>query len=311
MKTPPRLRGVVAAAATPLLADLGPDVPALLHHCRWLLENGCDGINLLGTTGEAMSFSVEQRLAAMEAVAERNVPVQRVMVGTGASALADAVLLSRRATQLGFAGALVLPPFYYKNVADDDIFRFFSSLIERVAEPALTLYLYHFPALSGVPISSALIERLVTTYPGTIAGIKDSSGDRAHTASLARTFDGLDVFPSAESELSRAPSLGFAGCISATVNVTAPLAGIAWAASTDVAAADVDRPLSRLRFIFAQYPLIAAVRYALSVLHHDEGWVRTVPPLSALSAGDGEALMAKLAEEPHFAVIVDAVRPAV
>ncbi len=307
---PLRLRGVVAAAVTPLLGGQGPDVPALLSHCLWLLGNGCDGINLLGTTGEAMSLSVAQRLAVMEAVADSDVPVARVMVGTGASALDDATVLTHRARQLGFAGALVLPPFYYKNVADDEVFRFYVTLIERIGEPELALYLYHFPALSGVPISAALIERLVETCGATIVGIKDSSGDRGHAASLARSFPDLDVFPSAETELAGARLQGFAGCISATVNVTAPLARIAWNASRSdaAAAAEVDVALSRLRSAFAAYPLIAAVRFALGALWEDDRWLRTVPPLGSLSVSDGAALMAALGGEPLFRVIFEAVR---
>ncbi len=304
------MRGVVAAAVTPLLSGLGPDVPALLRHCRWLLGNGCDGINLLGTTGEAMSLPLAQRLAVMEAVADSDIPLARVMVGTGANALDDAVVLTRRAAQLGFAGALVVPPSYYKKVADDEVFRFFATLIDRVGKPELALYLYHFPALSGVPITAAVVERLVGACGATIVGIKDSSGQPEHAASLARDFPGLDVFPSAETELAGARLRGFAGCISATVNVTAPLSGTAWDASRGgaVAAAEVDIALSRLRSTLAAYPLVAAVRFALGALWEDDRWLRTVPPLGSLSARDGAALMGALRREPLFRVIIEAVR---
>src|SRR5690606_39222590 len=115
-----RLSGVVAAAATPLNADFTIDTARLVEHCAWLLDGGgCHGINLLGTTGEATSFSVEQRLAAMTAIARSGLPLERFMVGTGAAALADAVGLTAAAMELGFAGALLLPPFYYKGIDDD------------------------------------------------------------------------------------------------------------------------------------------------------------------------------------------------
>ncbi|HMD01609.1 MAG TPA: dihydrodipicolinate synthase family protein, partial [Candidatus Baltobacteraceae bacterium] len=149
--------GVIAAALTPLTAALEPDAGALVRHCARLLENGCDGINLLGTTGEATSLSTRQRLAAMEAVAAAELPLERFMVGTGASALDDAILLTAKAEQLAFGGTLVIPPFYYKGVSEDGVFRFYETLIERVRAPALRLYLYHFPQLSGVPITEGLV----------------------------------------------------------------------------------------------------------------------------------------------------------
>jgi hypothetical protein len=192
---------VIAAALTPVGPDFAPDLSRVVAHCGRLLRDGCDGINLLGTTGEAVSFSVAQRLAVMEAIAASGLPPARFMVGTGAAALADAVTLTAAATRLGFAGALVLPPFYYKDVGDDGLYAHFATLIERVAAPALKLYLYHFPALSGVPFSRGAIGRLVAAYPTTIAGLKDSSGDLAYAQAVVTEFPELAVFPSTEAIL--------------------------------------------------------------------------------------------------------------
>src|SRR3954466_2667109 len=145
------LSGVIAAIATAVDAQGKPDAERSLALARYLLDNGCDGLNVLGTTGEATSFSLAQRMGMMSAYAEAGLPLERLMVGTGAAALADAVALSRHAAELGFAGALVLPPFYYKGVPDDGLFAFITALVEGTKQQPVPIYLYHFPANSGLP----------------------------------------------------------------------------------------------------------------------------------------------------------------
>jgi 4-hydroxy-tetrahydrodipicolinate synthase len=191
--------GVCAAAVTPLDRFDAPDPVATVAHCRRLFALGCDAINLLGTTGEAMSFSCAQRMTIMEAVAASELPLAGCIVGTGASALADAVVLTRAAADLGFAGALVMPPFYFKNMTDDGLLRFFSRLIELVDRAALRVYLYHFPYLSGISFSPALVARLYERFGETIAGLKDSSGvpSRRLPYSRAPTRRSTPVAPAA------------------------------------------------------------------------------------------------------------------
>ena len=179
-----RLRGVIAAAATPLNTDFSIDIERLIQHCRALLTEGCDGINLLGTTGEATSFSVEQRLAAMQAVARSGLPMSQFMVGTGAASLSDAVRLTREARDLDFTGALVLPPFYYKPIDNVGLFAYFDELINRVGAD-LRLYLYNFPQLSGVPYSLEFVQALKKKYPRQLLGLKDSSGDTSYAIAMA------------------------------------------------------------------------------------------------------------------------------
>ncbi|MGN6468552.1 MAG: dihydrodipicolinate synthase family protein [Rhizobiaceae bacterium] len=219
----PTLSGVIAAAATPVREDLSIDLDHLVEHCRWLLgDGGCDGINLLGTTGEATSFSTEQRIAAMRAVARAGLPLDRFMVGTGAAALADACALTAEAKALGFAGALLLPPFYYKGLDAEGVVAYVEALIGKVGAEGLKLYLYHFPANSAVPYTPEIVARLRNAHPEQLLGLKDSSGDLDYSAGLARDLPGFAVFPSAEASLGRAAELGFAGCISATANVPGP-----------------------------------------------------------------------------------------
>ena len=285
------LKGVIAAAATPLREDLSIELDALVAHCGHLLgDGGCDGVNLLGTTGEATSFSLDQRLTAMRAVASSGLPLSRFMVGTGAAALDDAVALTRAAKELGFAGALLLPPFYYKGIGADDLVAYVSAVIDRVGADGLPLYLYHFPANSGVPYVPEAVRRLREAYPRTVLGLKDSSGDLDYSAGLVRDLPGFAVFPSAEAAIGRAAELGFAGCISATANVTGPFAQAALSASTaEARAAGLERAVA-IRAEIAKFPLIASVKDVLALLSGRSGWRRLMPPLSALSPDQSRRL---------------------
>src|SRR5260221_4512947 len=216
--------GVYAAVLTPLNSALEPDPALFVQHCRWLLDNGCDGLAPLGTTGEANSLSVEQRIALIEAAAGSGIPMAKFIPGSGSCALADAVKVTRAAVKAGAAGALLLPPFYYKNPTEDGLFAFFSEVIERVGDARLRVYLYHFPQLSTVPITLHLVARLMKAFPGAIAGLKDSSGDWSNTAKLLQEFPGFGVFSGSEEFLLANLRAGGVGCISASTNVTAALA---------------------------------------------------------------------------------------
>ena len=306
------LHGVVAASLTPLDARLSPDTVLLERHCRWLLENGCDGINLMGTTGEATSLSIGQRLAVMESVAASGLPLERFMVGTGASALADTVTLTTRAFALGFAGALVIPPFYFKNLGEDGAFAYYSMLIERVGDRGGALYLYHYPALSGVPFTLSLIGRLLAAYPNTLAGLKDSSGDLAYSDSVVSAFPELDVFPSSEAVLLDARERWYAGCVSATLNVTAPLAGRAWVRVPGAAAGDAQAQAwaGELRAIIARYPLVAAIRHVVRDLFRDERWAQIMPPLEPLTKAQALELDAAMHAHPAYDMLAAGARAA-
>jgi 4-hydroxy-tetrahydrodipicolinate synthase len=280
------LTGVVAATITPLEPDATPDLARLVRHCAWLLAHGCDGINLLGTTGEAVSFSVEQRIAVMRAVAGAGLPVERFVVGTGAAAFADTATLTREAFVLGYHAPLVIPPFYFKNLENEGIFRYYARLVETIGEPDLRLYLYHFPQTSGVGFDLDLIGRLVRAFPQTVVGIKDSSGDLAYARSVADAFPQLAVFPSSETALAGGGVAGFAGCISATVNVTAPIAARVWrecgSAESSVPTPD-ENALHAIRSAMSAAPLVAAVKHVVAKLSGDPQVARVAPPLVELA----------------------------
>ncbi len=284
----PSLRGVIAAIATPIDRSGEPDCAAATRLARHLLENGCDGLNVLGTTGEATSFSLAQRQRVMTAYAQAGLPLDRLMVGTGAAALADAVALTRHAAGLGFAGALVLPPFYYKGVPDDGLFAYIATLVEATAAQPIPIYLYHFPAQSGLPWHPKLVRRLLDAFAARIVGLKDSSGDMAYAREVAAISPAFRVFPSTEAVLIDARAGAFAGCISATANLNADLCQRAWSRG-DTGALET---AVAIRKLFDGRPLVPGVKALLAHIHRDQALARVLPPLAAFSPADTAAVVA-------------------
>ena len=283
------LRGVIAAIATPITVERKPDAQKFIKLARHLLGNGCDALNVLGTTGEATSFALGDRLELMS-VAARNLDVSRMMVGTGAAALGDAIMLTRHAADLGFAGALVLPPFFYKGVSEDGIFTYMEAIVGATAALPVPIYLYHYPALSGVPYTAELVGRLIAAFPTRMAGLKDSSGDLAFECLLAERFRNFSVFPANEATLMEGRNGQFAGCISATCNLNADLCARAWHAG-DAGALDT---AVRIRKMFDGKPLVAGIKAGLAHLHGDGAIAETMPPLVRWSPADAAALGAAL-----------------
>ncbi len=282
------LSGVIAAIATPVDESGAPDLTRAVSLARYLLDNGCDGLNVLGTTGEATSFSLAERMAVMSAYKAEGLPLDRLMVGTGAAAVSDAVALTRHAAELGFAGALVLPPFYYKGAPDDGLVAYIDTLVQATSAKPIPIYLYHFPAMSGLQWHVALIKRLLDSYPTRIVGLKDSSGDMAYARSAAAVAPDFAVFPSTEAALLEARGGAFAGCISATANLNADLCARAWRAG-DAGALDA---AVAIRKLFDGKPLVSGVKALLAHIHGDPALARVKPPLAAFSAADRATVFA-------------------
>jgi len=277
-----KLTGVIAAVATAVDETGAPDAARSTKLARFLLDTGCDGLNVLGTTGEATSFSLEQRKAVMSAYKAAGLPLDRLMVGTGAAATADAVALTKHAAELGFAGALILPPFYYKGVPDDGLAAYIATIVKATSDKQIPIYLYHFPSQSGLPWHVKLIARLLEAHPGHIVGLKDSSGDMPYAREAAGVAKGFKVFPSTEACLIEARSGIFAGCISATANLNADLCQKAWA-SGDTAAQD---SAVTIRKLFDGKPLVPGIKSTLAHIHGDAAWARVAPPLASFAAAD-------------------------
>lgn len=278
--SPELFHGVLVPVLTPFRRDLEPDRARFAGLCRWLLDEGADGLAVFGTTSEANSMSPGERKALLEHVVDSGIGPGLLMPGTGACAIPDAVELTRHAIKLGCGGVLVLPPFYYKNQSDEGFFAYFSELIERVGDARLKVYLYHFPQMSAAPISPALIARLRRRYPEAIAGLKDSSGDWEATKALAAEFPEMAIFPSSESRLEEGLALGMAGCISATANIQ-PRAIAKFIARRDAADA---RRITAVRGIIERYPTVSTLK---ALIARDTGhaeWAITRPPLVPLPA---------------------------
>src|SRR5216683_4018578 len=286
--TEKKLSGVIAAVATPVGEDGAPDIKRAVNLGRYLLDNGCDGLNVLGTTGEATSFSLDERKAVMDAYKANGLPLERMMVGTGAASVADAVALTRHAAELGFAGALVLPPFYYKGVPDDGLAAYVDTIVTATAAKPIPIYLYHFPAQSGLPWHVKLVKRLLATHGDRIVGLKDSSGDMGYAREAAAISPRFKVFPSTEAVLLEARSGAFAGCISATANLNADLCARAFhngdAAALEAAVA--------IRKLFDGRPLVPGVKALLAHIHDDLAWAQVMPPLAGFPAADRAAVIA-------------------
>jgi 4-hydroxy-tetrahydrodipicolinate synthase len=283
------LQGVIAAIATAVGDNGEPDSARSVALARYLLGNGCDGLNVLGTTGEATSFSLDQRKRVMSAYAASGLPLDHMMVGTGAAATADAIALARHAAELGFAGALVLPPFYYKGVPDDGLVAYLDAIVAATASQPIPIYLYHYPALSGLPWHVALIRRLLDTFGERIVGLKDSSGDMDFAGAAAAITPRFAVFPSTEAALPQARSGGpFAGCISATANLNSDLCARAYRSGDATALAEA----VAIRKLFDGKALVPGVKALLAHIHGEPQWARVAPPLAGFPAGDRAAVTA-------------------
>lgn len=275
--------------------DLGADGALMLRHCNWLMQHGCDGIVLAGTTGEANSFSVVEKMILLDELIAGGIPPEKLIVGTGACAFPDTVTMTQHAVKHGVAGVLMLPPFYYKNVSDAGVFASYSEVIERVGDASLQIYLYHFPRMSSVPLSHALIGRLLERYPGQVVGIKDSSGDWQNMKSMVERFPGFHVFAGTEAYLLDMLRIGGMGCISATVNVTAPLAAKVFAHWEDDTADALQLQLTRVRHTLQAHVFIPALKAMLEKYTGIGAWSNLRPPLVHLSQSEIGELVDTLA----------------
>jgi 4-hydroxy-tetrahydrodipicolinate synthase len=286
-----RIRGVLSPVVTPFDRQLRPDGQRLAQHGRWLLEQGV-GLAVFGTNSEANSMSVAEKIALLDELVAAGLPPSRMMPGTGCSAFTDTAELTSHVVRLGCAGALMLPPFYYKGVSDEGLFRSYAEVIERVGDRRLRIYLYHIPPVSQVPISLALIERLLKAYPGTIAGIKDSSGDWNNTQAMLERFQSpeFDVFAGSEAFLLATLRGGGAGCITAAANVNpGPIARLA--RSWQQPDADAQQAaLNAIRAVFQQFPMIPALKAAIAHYSTDPAWATVRPPLVELDDSQRNAL---------------------
>jgi 4-hydroxy-tetrahydrodipicolinate synthase len=328
-----RIRGVLAPVVTPFKDDLSPDSQRFIAHCKWLLSQNC-GLAVFGTNSEANSLSMEERAMLLDELVAAGIDPSRMMPGTGCCSIMETVKLTKQAVGNGCAGVLMLPPFYFKDVSEEGLYRYFSEVVQRVGDARLKIYLYHIPPVAVVGVTTGLIERLLAAYPDAIAGMKDSSGDwnntktfldafaetarpvedspwRAPTARAARTFD---VFVGSESFLLANMRNGGVGTISATANVN-PVAihelyvECIRSQTSDVRdqTSDIEHQTSKMerqqadlnvvRGVFSsrKFPsMIAALKQAIAIYADDPAWRTVRPPLVELTPDQAKTLTAEL-----------------
>lgn len=279
------IKGLIAPVLSPFNDDLSFCQELFDELCTDLLAAGCAGLAPFGTTGEALSLSSAERMKALEGIVRAGVDPARLIPGAGLCNLPETIELCRHATELGCAGVMTLPPFYYKGMHDDGYFDYFGRLVDGVGRPGLRICLYHIPQVAGVGLSVDLVRRLRASYPDMVLGIKDSSGDWENTRALLG-IEGMAAYPGTELPVMDAIRLGGPGCISATANLNA--ANIArviehchagrW---EEAEASHVS--VRKTRLIFQDYAPIPAQKALLARRTGDSRWNNLRPPLRAIS----------------------------
>jgi 4-hydroxy-tetrahydrodipicolinate synthase len=308
LATSQRVRGVLAPVVTPFKVDFSPDRERFIRHCQWLQSQNC-GLAPFGTTSEANSMSTDERISLLDALVAARIDPSRMIPGAGCCSITETVALAAHAVEHGCAGVLMLPPFYYKDVREEGLYRYFSEVVQRVGDARLRIYLYHIPPVAIVGITPKLVERLRTAYPNAIAGMKDSSGDWNNTKTFLDAFaesarsarPGFDVFVGSESFLLANMRNGGAGTISATANVNPAaiheLCTVASAVSADVDLEPQQARINVVRNVFSsrKFPsLIAALKQAIAIYANDPEWARVRPPLVELTTEQAKLLAAEL-----------------
>ena len=292
------IHGVHCAAATPVTADGTPDLRLFSEHCRLLLEEGCHGIAMLGTTGEANSFGVRQRMALLEAAIDGGTPAGALLPGTSTPSVEDTVALSSHAVKAGAKGVVLLPPYYYKDVSVEGLFRFYARVIEGVGNDRMRVVLYHIPRVSQIPIPHELIARLMEAFPGIVCGMKDSHGDLDQMKMVCERFPDLGVLAGADPVMLPLLKIGGAGCITATSNLRSDALRVVWDGWDDPAkSADVDAAQNRInewRALTNRYVQLPTVKTMLARSRRDIGWLNLMPPLVELTEAERQDVWAEM-----------------
>jgi len=294
--------GVIAPVLTPFGEDGNPDGERFVEHAHWLMETGCTALAPFGTTSEANSLGLDERMELLEELVDSDLDAAQLMPGTGTCSLADTIVLTQHAMELGCGGVLMLPPFYYKGPSEEGLYRYFSEVIEGVGDDKLKVYLYHIPPVAQVGFSLPLIGRLMNAFPNTVAGLKDSSGDWSNTAAILAEYPKLEVFPGSEVFLFDGLKNGAAGCISATCNVSATAIRKvydSWQAKSPEAEQQ-QAAITAIRKAIQAFPMIPALKALIAHYRDDADWAMVRPPFTPLAEADADKVVRTLAEAHGF-----------
>ena len=286
--------GVLVPVLTPFTRSGEPDAGRFVAFCRWLLDQGADGLAIFGTTSEANSMAAGERMELLDRLVASGIPAGKLMPGCGACSMTEAALLIRHAVGHGVGGVLLLPPFYYKGMDDDGLFAFFAGVIDRVGSTALRIFLYHIPPQTVLGLSLDLVGRLIKAYPDTVVGLKDSSGDWNNTVALLERFPGFAVFPGSEVFLLDGLRKGGVGCITATGNVNVPGIRKVYENWRTPQADQLQADITLVRKTIQAYPMVPALKRIVAHFHDDPDWAAVRPPMERLSDAQSTSLLADL-----------------
>jgi 4-hydroxy-tetrahydrodipicolinate synthase len=295
-----RFSGVIAPVATPFGPDGAPDPDRFAAHATWLLEHGCAALAPFGTTSEANSLGLDERMELLEELIDAGIDPSKLMPGTGMCSTTDAAILTQHAVDNGCGGVLMLPPFYFKAPSEDGVFDYYADVIDEVADSDLKVYLYHIPQMSGVPITVDLIGRLLKEFPETVVGTKDSAGDLANMQKVMATYPELEFFPGSEALLLPALEAGAAGVISASANINAAAMLDLISTYSSPGAETKQASLSAIRQTLQAYPIIPVLKALLAHYRNDPEWANVRPPLTALPSERAQEAARKLATAHGF-----------
>ena len=296
--------GVIAPVLTPFAEDGSPDPDRFIEHAEWLLsdEGGCHALAPFGTTSEANSLGLDERMELLEDLIESGIEPLNLMPGTGTCSLMDTVILTQHAMDIGCGGVLMLPPFYYKEPSEEGLFRYFSDVFDEVADDRLKVYLYHIPPVAQVGFRLSLIGRLRDEFPETVVGLKDSSGDWSNMKAILDKFPDLEVFPGSELYLLDGLRSGSAGVISATANVGGKLMRRVYDAWKDEQADKLQADVSELRKTIQSYPMVPMLKGIVSHYREDRQWLEMRPPFESMPQAEAARAVAHLEAEHGFKI---------
>ncbi len=288
--------GIYTASLTPLTSSYEPNLPALVSHVEQLFESGSDGVAILGSTGEANSLTIEQRLDIIS-YCGRTLAPERLMMGTGSCALQDAIRLTQASIEAGVFSVLVIPPFYYKPQSDESVIRYYSELISSVDDSRLRIIFYNFPKLSGYNFSTEILQEFKERFGDIAAGIKDSSGNWENMLSITKNVPNFMVYSGTETLLLNILREGGAGCITASANLLAPecqLVYQAWRNDQQNTAEQVQKELNVLRKALESYQFVSELKGLMALHTGSEHWQEMLPPFIPLLPSQVRELSEKI-----------------
>jgi 4-hydroxy-tetrahydrodipicolinate synthase len=279
-----KINGVYAASMSVINDDLTLDVKKTIQHAEMIIDQGCHGAAIFGSTGQAQLISISEKINLLNQLSTSKYK-EKYIIGTGLNSLSETINLMSVARSLDFKKFLIMPPAFYKY-SDHDVINFYSKIID--AHPECQIILYNFEKLSGYKFSVECVKELVRLFPKQIIGVKDSSYNLYDNLKI----DNFSMMPGSESKLLKGLELGCSGIITATCNVTSALARKVYDDFFDKKEQTANQKLCDVRNTFEKYNLISGLHTFFS--KNDLIYKNVLPPLSILSSKEEKELIDNL-----------------